>query len=57
MNPMLQSVPFMIVYKVFIIGAFCLVLHRLREYKLARFGLKISTAIFAVVDLWHIINI
>ena len=56
-NPLMRCVPIMIAYKVFIIGAICWGLHRLREYRLARFGLKIATAVFAVVDLWHIVNI
>ena len=57
LNPLMQSVPIMIAYKVFVIGAICWVLHRLREYRLARFGLKFATALFAVVNLWHIFNI
>ena len=57
LNPLMQSVPIMIAYKVFVIGAICWVLHRLIEYRLARFGLKFATALFAVVDVWHIFNI
>ena len=56
LNPLMQSVPIMIAYKVFVIGAICWVLHRLRRYRLARFGLKFAAALFAVVDLWHILN-
>lgn len=57
LNPLMQSVPIMIAYKVFVIGAICWVLHRLREYRLARFGLKFATAVYVVVNLWHIFNI
>lgn len=57
LNPLMQSVPFMIAYKVFVIGAICWGLHRLREYRLARFGLNVATAVFAVVNVWHIVSI
>ena len=57
LNPIMRCVPIMIAYKVFVIGAICWGLHRLREYRLARFGLKFATAVYAAVDLWHIFNI
>ena len=57
LNPLMRCVPFMIAYKVFVIGAICWGLHRLRGYRLAQFGLKIATAVFAVANLWHIVNI
>ena len=57
LNPLMQSVPIMIAYKVFVIGAICWVLHRLRKYRLSQFGLNFATAIFAVVDVWHIFNL
>ena len=56
LNPLMQSVPIMIAYKVFVIGAICWVLHRLREYRLARFGLNMAAVVFAAADLWHIVN-
>ena len=44
-------------YKIIVVGALLWVLHRLREYRPPRFGLKVATAVFAVVDLWHSVNI
>ena len=55
--PLMRCVPFQIAYKVFVVGALLWVLHRLREYKLARFGIMIATAVFAVVVAWHILNL
>ena len=57
LNPLMNSVPIMIAYKVFVVGALLWVLHRLREYRLARFGLNVATAGYAAVVMWHIINI
>ena len=56
-NPFMRNVPTMIFYKVFVVGVLCWVLHWLRRYRLARFGLNIAAAIFAVVDVWHIVNL
>lgn len=57
LNPLMMCVPIMIAYKVFVIGAICWGLHRLREYRIARFGLMIATAVYAVLALWHIVNL
>ena len=57
LNPLMRCVPFQIFYKVIVVGALLWVLHRLRGYRLAQFGLNVATAVFAVVDLWHIISI
>jgi hypothetical protein len=50
LNPLLQSVPFMIFYKVFVVGIAC---YLLRGKKILRF----TSALYAVVDLWHIYNL
>ena len=50
LNPLLQSVPFMILYKVFVVGAAC---YLLRGKRILRF----TAALYAVVDLWHIYNL
>ena len=57
LNQLMQSVPIMIAYKVFVIGAICWMLHRSREYRLARFGLNMAAVVFAAADLWHILNL
>jgi hypothetical protein len=50
LNPLLQSVPFMIFYKVFVVGA---AYYLLRGKKILRF----TAALYSVVDLWHIYNL
>lgn len=52
-NPLMQSVPIMIAYKVIIVGALCWWLHKRK----AETALRICTAVYAAVDVWHIINI
>lgn len=56
LNPLMQYPPIMIVYKVVGVGLLCWWLAGRRE-RLARIGLGIATAVYAAVDLWHIINI
>lgn len=56
LNPLMQNIPGMIVYKIFIVGAVCYGLSKV-DSRLARIGLKMITAVFAAVDLWHIYNI
>ena len=53
LNPLMQAVPFMVFYKIVVVGLFCWVLHR---YK-ARKALNLCAAVFVAVNLWHIINI
>lgn len=55
-NPLMRSVPVMVAYKVLIIGALCFWLSH-RQERLAQHGLKAITAVYAAVDLWHIVNI
>lgn len=56
LNPLLQSIPIMIIYKVFVVGILCWWLGK-REEPIARYGLKLSAVWFGAVDLWHIVNI
>ena len=64
-NPLMQSVPVMVAWKVVGVGFLCWLLQVLatdkrvgcRVRKLARNGLRICTAVFAAVCLWHIFNL
>ena len=56
LNPLMKSVPIMIAYKVFVVGALLWWLSK-RTERVARFGLNLSAAVFAVVDVWHLLNI
>ena len=55
-NPLMQSVPVMVVYKLVIVGAAFWWLTR-QDSILARLGIRLCAAVFACVDIWHIINI
>lgn len=50
LNPFMQNIPFMIFYKTVIIGLLCWWLRK-------RINLLPLTAVFAVVNVWHIYNI
>lgn len=50
LNPLMQNIPFMIFYKTVIIGLLCWWLRK-------RINLLPLTAVYAVVNLWHIYNI
>lgn len=56
LNPLLQSVPVMVAVKVVGVWVLCWWVHR-RPEKIARCGMKICAAVFAVVDAYHLINI
>lgn len=53
LNPILQSVPFMVAYKTILIPALIWWLAR-SSLPIAQRGLKLCTAVFAVVNLYHI---
>jgi hypothetical protein len=58
LNPLMQSVPVMLAWKVGVVGLLCCVLEILAtRYRSARWGLRGCAAVFAAVDLWHIVNI
>lgn len=62
LNPLMQSVPFMVAWKVVGVGFLCWMLHVLatdirvghRVRKLSRRGLRICTAIYAAVNIYHL---
>lgn len=54
MNPMMSSVPVMVVYKLAVVGLLLAWLSRRRE-KLARVGLRLCTAVYAALALYHLI--
>ena len=51
LNPFMQNVPFMIFYKVIIIGTLVWWLSRLRV------NLSFCTIVYALVDAWHLVGI
>lgn len=53
LNPLMRCVPLQIVYKVVVVGALCRWLAS-RNEPAARWGLRACTAVFAVIDLYHI---
>lgn len=56
LNPLMRSVPIMIVSKIFVVGALCWWLGK-RQEKIAKVGLWIVTAYFAIINAWHIWNL
>ena len=53
LNPLMRCVPIMIAYKVALVGALLHWLSR-REEPIARKGLTAITAVYAVLNLYHI---
>lgn len=56
LNPLLQSIPFMIFYKVIVLGILCWWLGK-REEPIAHIGLIGCAVYYGAVNLWHIVNI
>ena len=56
LNPLLQSVPAMVAYKVAIVGALCGALHHFANCGnlAARRGLQICTAVYAALCIYHL---
>lgn len=52
LNPLMQCIPIMIIYKTAIVGAPCWWLS-----KHSRRGLMLCAVVYGVIDLWHLINI
>lgn len=59
LNPLMRNIPFMVAWKVLGVGFFCWLLDHFANggNMVARRGLKICTAAFAAVNLWHIANL
>lgn len=51
-NPLMASVPALIVYKLFAVGVLLVWLSRRRE-KIARAGLRICTLTYTILDIYH----
>lgn len=56
LNPLMRNIPFQCFYKAVLVGALLWWLST-RQERLARFGKKALAAVFAAVDVWHIVNI
>ena len=56
LNPFMRNIPFQCFYKAVLVGALLWWLST-RQERLARFGKKALAAVFAAVDVWHIVNI
>ena len=57
-NPLMQSVPVMLAWKVSAVGLLCCGLEILAtKYRTARWGLRFCAAVYVAADLWHILNI
>ena len=56
LNPLMRSVPIMIVSKIFVVGSLLWWLSK-REETIAKVGLWIVTAYFGAIVLWHIWNL
>lgn len=62
LNPLMQSVPVMVAWKVVGVGFLCWMLHVLAKdirvpskvRKLSRHGLRICTAVYAAVNIYHL---
>lgn len=52
LNPLMVSVPVLIVYKLFAVGLLLAWLSRRRE-KIARAGLRICTLAYTILDIYH----
>lgn len=56
LNPLMRNIPVMVFVKVVVVGFLCWWLERC-PVPLAKWGLRICTAVFAAVNVWHIYNI
>lgn len=54
LNPLLQTLPVMVAYKVIVVGAACWWLCRVAHTnRLARWGLHLCTAVYAALCVYH----
>lgn len=53
LNPLMRSVPVLVVYKLVVVGALLWWLSRRRE-PVAKAGLIMCTAVYAALDLYHL---
>ena len=59
LNPLMQNITFMAIYKVVIVGGFCWILHHFAKCgnMVARWGTRICAAGYAALAAWHIAGI
>ena len=58
LNPLLQSVPVMVAWKVVGVGVLCYLLHHFRERtKLIQWGLNLCTVVYGALCIYHLIFI
>ena len=56
LNPLMQNIPVMIIFKLIIVGILCWWLSH-RPERIARIGLWVCTAVYAALAMWHIAGI
>lgn len=56
LNPLMRNIPFMVFYKVVILGGLLRWLSQRRE-QAAIWGIKICTAVYAALAVWHCVGI
>ena len=56
LNPLMASVPVMVVYKLIVVGVLAAWLSR-RPERAARYALYVAAVVYGAVDVYHIINI
>ena len=56
LNPLMSSVPVMVVYKLVVVGLLAAWLSRRRE-KLARIGLILGVAVYVALDMYHCVGL
>jgi hypothetical protein len=56
LNPFMQNIPFMVVYKTIVVGVLIWWIKR-RSEPIARCGLYAITIFYAIVNWWHIWNV
>lgn len=56
LNPLMQNIPIMVIFKVVIVGVLCWWLSKRKE-PLARYGLRICTAVYAVLFVYHCVGL
>ena len=56
LNPLMASVPVMVVYKLAVVGGLAAWLSR-RPERAARYALHVAAVVYGAVDVYHIINI
>lgn len=58
LNPLMRCVSFMVAWKVLGVGVLCWLLERLaKNFRVARWGLRACTAVYAAVCIHHLIFI